>query len=201
MKHQGTGCDRSWLQFIGIWRKYGREFGIPFPTKNFKLSISVTLPASQCHAAREVQRGPYVVNLPLKAWLQCYKHIHQFCRFSIAYSWNDEKRLWVHHKILSTEYHLRIVPRKLKQRKQDLPLWKSGRKIHSNPSLWCFLSELFPSKSLGVSRKSMPFHNGSQQLSLPSYDIRSGWGVFSPTFKDGCATSRSLKKEREWFLK
>lgn len=111
MKHQGTGCDRSWLQFIGIWRKYGRKFGIPFPTKNFKLSISVTLPASQCHAAREVQRGPYVVNLPLKAWLQCYKHIHQFCRFSIAYSWNDEKRLWVHHKILSTEYHLRIVPR------------------------------------------------------------------------------------------
>ena len=128
MKHQGNGCDRSWLQFIGIWRKYGRDLAFHFLFKNFKLvhPLSVTLPASQCHAAREVQRGPepwvkkitcqsraksweiyppvnkhsngkspfsigntsskglfsiamlVYQRVPLKAWLQCYKHIHHF---------------------------------------------------------------------------------------------------------------------------
>lgn len=63
LKGEGTGCDRSWLQFIGIWRKYGLNVAeIWHSISNKKLQVVHLrhLPASQCHAAREVQRGPYM---------------------------------------------------------------------------------------------------------------------------------------------
>lgn len=106
-----------------IWIKCRRDLAFHFQQKTsscpspslacFTMSRRPRSSAGALHVGEKntTIKGKILGNLPLKAWLQCYKHIHQFCRFSIAYSWNDEKRLRVHHKILSTEYHLRIVPR------------------------------------------------------------------------------------------
>ena len=188
-KHQADGCDRSWLQFTVIWRKYGRQwqFGIPFPfpTKIFKLSILFRhLPASQCHAAREVQPGPHV------GWKHGYNATNTstfLMRFVdslyclLLEWWKKTSSPFKRFSAQSTTW--KTLPRNTQAKETR----STG--FYRYESL---VARFFPTISVFFSFWVLPFQisrcltkiNAIPQWFTAAFTtfIRSGWGVFSPAF-------------------